>query len=485
MNDIDKYFYDQYREQGEKVGFFLGKIIYFIVSIFKKGIFTACKQSRKTLIIYLCLLVALPVFYLIYGDLYFILSLLLFFMIFSYARIFILEYPAKKLRRAFNKIFVEINFTSVDKKIPFFLFFEKISDYATKYVFRTTIPLSEWKSKQELLAMYINLKIIDIKQHNIDNGIIYMIVENTPLPSKIDWDDSFIDYNDSFVDEKEILNIGVCYKGLIGIDLAKYPHVFIAGETGSGKSNILKCLIYQAIKKDYEVQLIDFKRGVSFSSFAKIVKISYDYDTAIEVLDKMVEETKRRLDLFRENKVDNLHDYNNNFPYKKIKRQILFIDELAELLKVRDKEMSKQLYDSIETLTRLSRAVGIHLIMGIQRPDSNIINGQIKNNVSYRLCGRFVDKEPSRIMLNSDIASNLPNIKGRFIVRDNELTEIQCFCYYDVFSDSLNYSIPKESESEVIVPPVKAVECPREEQKIDKAINVSNEIIFDFNDINN
>lgn len=484
MNEIDKYFYEQYKEQGEKVGFLLGKIIYFIVSIFKKGIFTACKQSRKTLIIYLCLLVALPLFYLIYGDLYFILSLLLFFMIFSYARIFILEYPAKKLRRLFNKIFEEINFTSVDKKIPFFLFFEKLSEYATKYVFRTTIPLNEWKSKQELLAMYINLKIIDIKQHEIDNGIIYMIVENTPLPQKIDWDDCFIESNSLF-DDREILTIGVSYKGIESIDLTKYPHMFIAGETGSGKSNILKCLIYQSIKKGYEVQLIDFKRGVSFSSFSEIVKISYDYDTAIEVLNKMVEETKRRLDLFRENKVDNLHDYNNNFPYKKLKRQILFIDELAELLKVRDKEMSKQLYDSIETLTRLSRAVGIHLIMGIQRPDSGVINGQIKNNVSYRLCGRFVDKEPSRIMLNSDIASGLPNIKGRFIARDNELTEIQCFCYYDVFSDSLNYNMQKETDTTVDESSLKAVESPKSKEKSSEDIKVSNEIIFDFNDINN
>jgi len=107
----------------------------------------------------------------------------------------------------------------------------------------------------------------------------------------------------------------------------------------------------------------------------------------------------------------------------------LFIDELAELLKIRDNVISNTLNDSIETLTRLSRAVGIHLIMGIQRPDSTIVSGQIKNNVSFRVCGRFVDSEPSRIMLGNDSARSLPNIKGRFIVKDDNMYEVQAFYF--------------------------------------------------------
>ena len=111
-------------------------------------------------------------------------------------------------------------------------------------------------------------------------------------------------------------------------------------------------------------------------------------------------------------------------------------------MKTRDKELSHVLNDSLETLTRLSRSAGVHLIMGIQRPDSTVISGQIKNNVSYRVCGRFVDKEPSRIMLGSDIASTLPNIKGRFIVKDNDFYEVQCF----YFSDEINFQPIQELE---------------------------------------
>ena len=131
-------------------------------------------------------------------------------------------------------------------------------------------------------------------------------------------------------------------------------------------------------------------------------------------------------------------------------RKLIFIDELAELLKTRDKELSHVLNDSLETLTRLSRSAGVHLIMGIQRPDSTVISGQIKNNVSYRVCGRFVDKEPSRIMLSSDIASTLPNIKGRFIVKDNDFYEVQCFYFSDEISPALQppQELEKVSQTE-------------------------------------
>ena len=212
--------------------------------------------------------------------------------------------------------------------------------------------------------------------------------------------------------------------------MAQHPHAFIAGETGSGKSNILKCMIHQAIYKGYEVLLIDFKRGVSFAGFSDKVTVYYEYKDIIKVLRDLVVETTNRLDMFRAVKVDNLKDYNlSSTDSMPLNKKIVFIDELAELLKTKDKETANILSDSIETLTRLSRAVGIHLIMAIQRPDASIVCGQIKNNTPYRVCGRFADKEPSRIVLGSDIASILPNIKGRFIVKDNDMQEVQGFYY--------------------------------------------------------
>jgi len=332
---------------------------------------------------------------------------------------YILSIPFRIRLKEWQNLFERMKLDENDNP-PFFLYEKDISPIAYITAFKTTIPLSVWNSKKEAMEMIINKKISYILQDEENNQIIKIIVQKKPLPTMINWEEKYRARN--------FLNIGISHMGMVGMDLEKHPHAFIAGETGSGKSNILKCMIHQALNKGYDVILIDFKRGVSFSEFGEAVNIYYDYVPTADILGKMIIETVKRLDLFRENRVDNLNDY-NRLTDDKLKRKIVFIDELAELLKTSDKALSKRLYDSIETLTRLSRAVGINLIMGIQRPDSTILSGQIKNNVSFRVCGRFVDKEPSRIMLGCDNASRLANIKGRFIVKDSDMHEIQSFYY--------------------------------------------------------
>jgi len=329
--------------------------------------------------------------------------------------------PMKEKIAFYNRVFTCMNFRASDTSIPDFLYETEVSDHTTIVSFDALIPVNKWLERKEELEMYFDAKISDIRQDEEDNRVIDIYVQTKPLPEYLEW-------SDEFVAENNVLNIGVSDTGVVGMNLEAYPHAFIAGETGSGKSNILKCLIYQALVKEYDVILIDFKRGVSFSAFGDDVSIHYDYPDVIQVLKDMVAETTSRLDKFRSRRVDNIADY-NRVAGDYLHRKIIFIDELAELLKTRDKETANILNDSIETLTRLSRAVGIHLIMGIQRPDSTIISGQIKNNVSYRVCGRFVDREPSRIMLSCDMASGLPNVKGRFIVKDDDLCEVQSFYF--------------------------------------------------------
>lgn len=334
---------------------------------------------------------------------------------------YVLYIPYRAKIKAWEKLFEKMKLDKSDG-MPFFLYEKEISKNAYVSAFKTTIPLSVWNSKKEVMEMILNKKILSIVQDEENNQIVKLTTCKKAIPTKVNWQERYT----SKASTK--LKIGMGYLGIVHMDLEMHPHTFIAGETGSGKSNILKCMIHQALAKNYNVILIDFKRGVSFSEFGESMQIYYDYLPTAKILDDMVAETVKRLDLFRTSKVDNIGDYNKRSS-DKLKRKIIFIDELAELLKTRDKTLSNRLYDSIETLTRLSRAVGIHLIMGIQRPDSTIISGQIKNNVPFRICGRFVDREPSRIMLGCDDASHLPNIKGRFIVKDNDMHEVQSFYY--------------------------------------------------------
>jgi len=328
--------------------------------------------------------------------------------------------PFKQMRAFFDNMFQEMNFQT-SGRYPHFLSQEDKYDLVKAYNFTTYCPLKTWLEKKDLFEMHLNEKILDIKQDENNKRLVSIHIEKEPLADMIKWDDWYLNRANVFA-------IGICHYGIVCMHLERDPHAFIAGETGGGKSNILKCLIYQALYKDYEVELIDFKRGVSFSQFRDKVTIHYEYTEVIKVLRDMVTETTNRLDKFRYAEVDNINDYNKRGG-DYLKRKVLFIDELAELMSTSDKETSKIIKECLETLTRLSRAAGIHLILGIQRPDSTIISGQIKNNVPFRICGRFVDKGPSVIMFGNAIASSLPNIKGRFIVKEDDFYETQCFFF--------------------------------------------------------
>lgn len=465
-----------------KIGFKIGVIITdMIINLIGYGIVKPSKKNKTLFKIYITLLVAL-VLTPITGENFLIYICLIFILMCSVGCYeYIKEKPIRKKRKYFSTVFSIINLTDNDNDTPYYLGEEDISDYATSYFFSTYIPINSWEYKKSELEMYFNAKIIRFEQNEKRNRIINLIIQSRPLPQNIPWEEDYtiVDY--------DFLSIGFSYFGMVWFDLEKYPHTFIAGETGSGKSNVLKCLIHQSIMKNYQVVLIDFKRGVSFSQFTTL-KIYYEHVEAMNILKEMIQETTRRLDLFRENKVDNIKDY-NKLQGRYLSRIIIFIDELAELLKIRDKEISNSLYDSLETLTRLSRSVGIHLIMGIQRPDSTVVNGQIKNNVSFRVCGRFVDKEPSRIMLGNDMASNLPNIKGRFIIRGENMEEVQCFNFSDI---EVFYSEAKEMKETIEhdiekLQEVKAIEEIREVQETEetemKEENKEDSLSFDFSDL--
>ena len=461
---------------------YLPRLLTVIFKFIWRGIVTASKRYKIIIVLYIALAVITVVLipspryilintFILEGYQFMLIVDLLvitFFSVFEYIK----DYPRQKLKRAFRDIFTDIGLYTDENLIPEYLNTEYPSPYLACFVFRSLTPLSLWFGLKEAFEMYANIKIYDIVQSPDNLRIIRVLVHRNPLPEQISWKDEYLNQNSN------VLNIGVGYYGIAGMDLEKYPHAFIAGETGSGKSNILKCMIYQSILKGYKTVLIDFKRGVSFSAFNEVIDVYYEYDTVISILEDMVGETKNRLDLFRESRVDNINDY-NKVSGKGLKRIIIYIDELAELLKTRDKAIAHALNDSIETLTRLSRAAGIHLIMGIQRPDSTIVNGQIKNNAPFRICGRFTDREPSRIMLANDMASSLPNIKGRFLIKDDNLVEVQCF-YFNFEADNITPD------------PVSKVEQPSE--KLEEDIHLEapeqvatqeplSEFYFNFDDI--
>lgn len=333
-------------------------------------------------------------------------------------------------QQEYNDIFKEIGFMGRSNKYPFFCGIQKEGKKQI-YIFKSTIPLQEWRGAKERLETGLDCNILKI-EHGSNKQLVRLVTVPTDcvIPKKIDWSDTYTNLQDG------IVTIGQGALDKIEFDLNRVPHVLVAGETGSGKSVILRAILWQMINQGSRVYMIDFKGGVEFGrQYEQFGEVITERDRALEVLDMLVQENEKRLKLFRDMEVKNLREYNRKTK-DKLCRIGVFSDEVAEMLdKTGVSKENKAVYEAIEgklsTLARLSRATGINLFLGIQRPDAKILTGQIKNNVPVRISGRFADRAASEIVLGNSDAVELPDIKGRFLYKlGNETIEFQAY-YFD------------------------------------------------------
>ena len=330
----------------------------------------------------------------------------------------------------YEKLFAEIGFKGKDGKYPFFLnAVEK--DKKIIYTFKSNISLDEWKANKSKLETALNVNILDFQQVN-DKKIVQIttVPADFKIPTMIKWNDENICKDDG------VLRLGESALDVVQFDLNKTPHCLFAGETGSGKSVLLRTCLWQMISKGAKVYMCDFKGGVEFGlDYEAFGEVITDRKRALKVLTQLCQENEERLTLFRNMRVKNLAEFNRKTG-KNLCRIGVFCDEIAEMLdKTGVQKEDKPLYDQIEaklaTLARLSRATGINLFLGVQRPDAKILPGQIKNNIPVRVSGRFADKAASEIVLGTTAAVNLPEIKGRFLFKvGNEVIPFQSY-YFD------------------------------------------------------
>ena len=177
-------------------------------------------------------------------------------------------------------------------------------------------------------------------------------------------------------------------------DLAKTPHLLVAGSTNSGKSvclnTLLISLLYRTSPEDMRILLVDPKL-VEFTLFNGLPhmltpKAIYDTEQVMNALDWLIEEMERRYLLLQENKVKNILEYNNmpevlSKKYPKLPYIVLIIDEFGDIVM----KAKKDLEDRIVRLTQKARAAGIHLILATQRPSVDVITGTIKMNLPSRI----------------------------------------------------------------------------------------------------
>ena len=195
-------------------------------------------------------------------------------------------------------------------------------------------------------------------------------------------------------------------------DLAKMPHMLIAGQTGSGKSvcinAIINSLLYRAGPDEVKLILIDPK-VVELQCYNGIphllIPVVNDPHKAAAALAWAVAEMMERYDRFAERKVRNLEGYNNVIAptEKPMSRIVIIIDELADLMMVCKKDVEEY----ICRLTQLARAAGIHLIVATQRPSVDVITGLIKANIPSRIAFKTASYVDSRTILDRNGAEQL------------------------------------------------------------------------------
>lgn len=290
------------------------------------------------------------------------------------------------------------------------------------------IPLPEWENKRQRIEAALNLHVVKLAEgKNKREVLIFTVPAGKPLPERLEWRDSYLTKDDS------TLVLGQSLLGVVGVDLAKIPHILLGGSTGSGKSMLLKLLLMQALKKEHAVCIADFKGGVDFSAvWHEKCRMCFDEDALLTLLTKLVDELELRKRVLRESGCPNLDAYNRRTG-KRWQRYIFACDEVAEVLdktglSKEQKEKVNLIESKLAVIARQGRAFGIHLILATQRPDANIIPGQIKSNLDFRVCGR-ADTVLSQIILDSTAAAEqIPkDAAGRFLLYDGTVFQAYLF----------------------------------------------------------
>lgn len=229
-------------------------------------------------------------------------------------------------------------------------------------------------------------------------------------------------------------------------DLAKMPHLLVAGATGQGKSVGLNAIITSLLYKKHPAQLkfvmVDPKK-VELSIYSVIEKhflaklpdedeaIITETSKVINTLNSLCIEMDSRYDLLKEAQVRNIKEYNEKF----VKRQlnpnkghkylpyiVVVVDEFADLIMTAGKDVEQP----IARIAQLARAVGIHMIIATQRPSTNIITGVIKANFPARIAFKVASMIDSRTILDSPGANQLIGRGDMLISVGSEMTRVQC-----------------------------------------------------------
>lgn len=219
------------------------------------------------------------------------------------------------------------------------------------------------------------------------------------------------------------------------VDIAKAPHMLIAGTTGSGKTiflySIIVSLLYKYPMDDLEFLIIDPKQTdfVFFEDLPNLYggHVVIDAEEALEMIQRINDVDKEeRMQQIRSCRSRDINSYNEKNPDHRMKRLIIIIDEYADLIQTAEMQGKRKEFEKfLSMLAQKVRSLGIHLIIATQRPSANIVTGVLKANIPYRISFRLPSHTDSQTILDMSGAENLLGKGDMLLVTDSDTIRMQ------------------------------------------------------------
>lgn len=304
----------------------------------------------------------------------------------------------------------------------------------TTFTFKNCgITRKQWDDARDSIQAVLGIYIIDISFLYGDTIVRIKFVKGESIPDTVYW-------NDAYLQSQTKLALGIGYQGVITVDMTTTPHMLIAGTTGSGKTWLFKSLLIQARKCGAEVYVIDMKNldfHQKWQDETDIHHIAYLDEEINNYLEYATNEMDRRKSAFAKYNVSNFADYLaiDDAAKEQLNAVYVAVDEFAQLFdktaltKEAKAEVDKKV-SYISKIARVGRAFGVYLILATQRPDANVLPGQIKNMLTIRIAGKCDDVLSQIVLDNTQASREIIGFKpGRFIT--NEGVQFQGFIHGD------------------------------------------------------
>jgi len=343
----------------------------------------------------------------------------------------------RRFRKELREVFDIVGLKNAIGSYPNFLSLEPVIG-ATMLLKITNggFPLDDWRKKKERLEACLRVFIDSIEQVQ-EKGIIEIIFSFEPMPKKVVLDNIFRFGHYQYLMGRDRL------RGYLGC-FGESPHLLIGGETGGGKSAFMRQLVttIKANQAEAEFHLLDLKGGAEFGYFEHFPGMNVILETKsfAPVLAKLKGEISRRAEGLRARRLTKIEEFFGTTEFKGMtteertkhllgRRIFIVVDECAEVFLFnhgRDPAPTREIRSCMSSITRLGRFVGIHVILGTQRPDKQAIDPQVKSNLTTTICFRIHDHGGSLTILGNGKATGLPKLPGRAILQHgSEEVEVQ------------------------------------------------------------